>query len=187
MGKRLFIAVKVKFDHDTLKAYHYIQSQLEGEKIKWVDPHNVHMTIKFLGDTDEGLIDEIKLRLDDIARSFPPTQLNMKSIGVFPGMYRPRVLWLGLEYEPIVWQLAATIEEAMETLGFEPERRDFKPHITLGRIKFLRDKRALQYLLDKYKNYFFQQIPVKEIILYESELQPTGPVYTPLGRFSLKG
>ncbi len=187
MGKRLFIAVKVKFGQETTKAFHYIQRQLEREKIKWVDPDNVHLTIKFLGDTDEELIDDIKQSLENITQAFPPTRLKMKSMGVFPGMHRPRVLWLGLEHDPVVWQMAATIEQAMTSLGFEPEERDFKPHITLGRIKFLRDRRTLQHLLDKYNNHFFQEIPVDKIILYESQLQPSGPIYTPLGRFRLGG
>ena len=187
MGKRLFIAVKVKFDQDTTKAFHYIQSQLEREKIKWVDPHNVHLTLKFLGDTDEGLIDDIKQNLENITQAFPPTRLEMKSMGVFPGVHRPRVLWLGLEHDPVVWQLTAAIEEAMTSLGFEPEEREFKPHITLGRIKFLRDRKALQHLLDRYNDHFFQDIPVDEVVLYESQLQPSGPIYTPLGRFPLTG
>ncbi len=186
MAKRLFIAIKVKFDPDTYKAFHYIQDQLYREKIKWVDVDNVHLTIKFLGDTDEDLIPEIKNALEDLTQGFNSTRLKMRSIGVFPNLQRPRVLWIGLEDNETVSQLAKSIDEAMTTLGYEPEQREFKPHITLGRIKFLRDRRTLQQLIDKYDGHYFQDIPVEEIILYESQLRREGPVYTALGKFPLK-
>ncbi len=185
MDKRLFIATKIKFTQQVYGAFHYIKDNLAKGKIKWTDMEQSHITLKFLGQTDEELIPQIEQELAQIAIHTQPTTVKMQSIGVFPNMRRPRVLWLGLEENQILTQLASDIDLAMSGLGFQREERDFRPHITLGRIKFLPDRQALEHIIDKYSGYYFQDIPVRQIILYQSELMPQGPVYTALARFDL--
>ena len=186
MGKRLFIAAKLPLSDQTRKKIDFIRDRLNYEKIKWVEPQNVHLTLKFLGDTDEELIPQIEEKLQQIAGQIPVNQVEVKGLGVFPNPFKPRVLWLGLQYEPALKELYDLIENEMELLGYEREHRDFKPHITLGRIKFLKNRKNLQFLLDKFKNTEFQSVKVNKIILFESELFPTGPVYTELAELQLQ-
>jgi 2'-5' RNA ligase len=185
MGRRLFIAIKVSPDADTLNHIYRIVKRLEGEAIKWVDFSGIHLTLKFLGDTEPELIPEIKEALANLAQFHKSMNLKMEGIGVFPNPNKPRVLWLGLEQDEKLTQLAKHIEKEMEKIGFEPEQKEFKPHITLGRIKFIRDLRNLQKLLDQYKDKYFQDVAVEEIILYESTLTPAGARYKALAKFKL--
>ena len=184
--KRLFIAIPVEFQAKTIEHINDIKDELWSEKIRWVDTGNVHLTLKFLGDTPEELIDEIDASLNEIVENFSATSLNINGLGVFPNIHRPRVIWLGLSENEILSELYAQIEKQMQVLGFEPENRPFSPHLTLGRVKFLHNIRQLDRLIAKYKNFHFQDLPVKKVILYESILRPQGPLYTALGTYNLQ-
>ena len=186
MTKRLFIAVKITPDTDTLNHIYRIQQRLEHEKIKWVDTNGIHITLKFLGDTDEQLIPQIEQQLQQIATKHKTTSLTLQDIGVFPNEQRPRVLWIGTNPNTELQKLAQDIDNAMEKLGYEKEQRPFKPHITLGRIKFLKDKRSLHKLLEQYKDKYFQDNNIDQFILYESTLTPKGAKYTALKTFKLQ-
>ena len=186
MTKRLFIAIDIKPDRDTLNHIHRIQNRLSDEAIKWVDTSGIHLTLKFLGETDEALIPEIEEKLRQIASTHKSTRLEMRSMGVFPNPQRPRVIWLGMTSDGILSDLVKRIDNRMQELGYQPEEREFKPHITLGRVKFLKNRKNLQKLLDTYSQTYFQDIPVDEIILYESQLTPKGARYTALARFKLQ-
>lgn len=185
MSKRLFIAAKLPLNDRTLDKIDFIHDKLRYEKIKWVEPRNMHLTLKFLGDTDEQIIPEIKQSLGKIAAQIPENTVKITGLGVFPNPFRPRVLWMGFEYEQALEELYGLIEAEMEKLGYEREERDFKPHLTLGRIKFLKNRKDLQFLLDKFKDTEFQSLTINEIILYESQLFPTGPVYYELAKYKL--
>ena len=184
--KRLFIAVPVKFEEKTLDHISKIKEQLYHENIRWVDTDNVHITLKFLGDTPEDLIEEIDESLREIVQNFSVTSLDIKDLGVFPNKHRPRVIWLGLSENEILTGLFKEIEEKMQDLGYEPEHRAFSPHLTLGRVKFLRNLRLLERLLSEYEGFYFQKLPVKKIVLYESILRPQGAQYIPLGTYVLQ-
>ncbi len=187
MGKRLFIAVKLPLNRQTRDNIGFIQNKLRYEKIKWVEPRNMHLTLKFLGDTDEQIIPEIKESLKKVAEQIPENKVKITGLGVFPDPFRPRVLWMGFEYGQALKDMYDLIEAEMEQLGYEREERDFKPHLTLGRIKFMKNRKDLQYLLDKFKNTEFQQVVVDKIILFESQLFPSGPKYYELAEFQLQG
>ncbi|MGH7886726.1 MAG: RNA 2',3'-cyclic phosphodiesterase, partial [Candidatus Binatia bacterium] len=100
--------------------------------IRWVGAANFHLTVKFLGNIDEGKIEPIGAALADALRPFPRLTINAKGLGVFPNPKRPRVLWVGLVGTQLV-SLQAKVESALTPLGFAPEEKTFTPHLTIGR------------------------------------------------------
>lgn len=112
------------------------QLKPHGWPVKWVDPGLAHMTLKFLGDTNHGKIRKIEDRLGDISASSEPFSLSSARCGAFPSLDRPQVLWIGLAGQRSrAIDLAGAIDQAMSTIEFAPERRSFRPHITIGRVR----------------------------------------------------
>ena len=185
MSKRLFIAFKIKPQKNLLQTYYELKQNLEG-KIKWVDDRNFHITVKFLGETDENLIPEISNILTSIAEKYPKFNISIENIGTFPNPFKPRVLWFGVKTDEFVPQMAKEIDFELTRLDFEEENRIFTPHLTVARIKFLKNIDTLQGFIEENSGKIFQKDLIKELILYESILQPQGPVYKPLKIFALK-
>ncbi|BEQ14028.1 RNA 2',3'-cyclic phosphodiesterase [Desulfoferula mesophila] len=107
-----------------------------GADVKWVEPVNLHLTLKFLGEVDPGATADIITAVERACAGRPPLELAAQGCGAFPGPRAPKVVWLGLagDIEPLAG-LARAIEAALMPLGFEPEQRAFKPHLTLGRVR----------------------------------------------------
>jgi len=179
---RLFIALPLP--EDTREALDRITGQLRplGGKVKWVAAGNIHITVRFLGETDEGRIDDLKQMMNMIASSFTAADTIINRLGGFPNLKRPRVIWAGLaedETVEMLGQLAHQIELAVRTLRFEPEKKGFNPHITLGRV---REPRGLDELLQSIRDYRFEPISLRldRLVLFKSTLTSRGPVYEPL-------
>ncbi len=185
MTKRLFIGFKIRPSKKLLDAYDDIKTFLAFEKIKWVKIENLHFTLKFLGDTEIQCIDNITDILHSVANDFEPTEIEMKNFGVFPNMIRPRVLWFGMYNYDIISELAAEIENHLEKIGLDRSDKPFKPHLTIGRVKFMNNRKILHEIYDKYKDFTFQKMQVSEFDLIESILKPEGPTYIPLQSFKL--
>ncbi|MFP4025250.1 MAG: RNA 2',3'-cyclic phosphodiesterase [Thiohalospira sp.] len=175
--KRTFIAVKIPVSKQTAEKIQDIKSELQHEKLKWVEIFNMHITLFFAGDTDEDMIQKISTGLEDVLKSKKSLTLKGKGIGVFKNLNNPRVLWLGIEKSDSLQNLKSEIDRMMEKLGFEIENRPFKPHLTLGRIKSINDKRKLKQVLDDYEDIEFQYFKIDKVFFYESKLTPEGPVY----------
>ena len=183
--KRTFIAVKIKPEDKLLKTYTKLKNELDNEKIKWVNSDNFHLTLFFLGDTSEEKIEEVKNQLSNIADQYAGFSIRLQGIGVFKNISKPRVLWVGIHQYDILQSLKTLIDKEMTVLGFHPEAREFKPHLTLARIKWINDKQKLSQLLEEYKLEFFQQTEIKELVYYESVLRSTGPIYKPIEKYML--
>ena len=183
--KRIFIAIKIDPGNSLLKIHSSLQSVLGGEKIKWVDPANIHMTLSFLGDTEEERIKVAGIMLKQKCSGFGEFGFRLSGAGVFRNYNDPRVIWIGIEKQEKLIYLTDIIKTGLEDSGFKTQDRPFKPHITLGRIKFINDPDALRRALEPYQETFVQEVRVSEVILYESILNPAGPVYIPVGRFRL--
>lgn len=133
---RLFIAVPlpepvrevVEGAHDELRRHDW--------PVKWVDPALAHITLKFLGDTKPGSVAAIERALERVATGSVAASAASGSLGAFPGLHRPRVIWLGLDGDttPMI-EMARDVDDALEPLGFDREQRPFRPHITLGRVR----------------------------------------------------
>lgn len=185
MTKRIFVAAKIYPSKKIIEGINSIKTFLYDEKIKWVNPNNFHITLKFLGDTNESLIDEFNNRLSEICRTIKSDTIEIKNFGTFPQRKRPKVLWFGIENYDILNKLHKKIDENFVKLGIKSENRDFNPHLTIGRVKFLNNPQRIKKLLDYFESAFFQTQRIDEIILFESKLSKKGSTYIPLKKFSL--
>lgn len=181
--KRTFIAMDIPSSNEIKECLKTMSGRLNNEKIKWTDPDNLHLTLKFLGDTKEDLISDISEKLRRISSDLSVFTVLIAGAGVFRNLRDPRIIWLGIQENSILAHMKNLIENNLSPLGFPPEKRGFSPHLTIGRIKFLRDRKNLEELLEIFNNKTIIKFDVTEIIYYESLLKKEGPEYVPLGRF----
>jgi 2'-5' RNA ligase len=185
--KRLFAAIKVQPDPNLISIYNNLKSALRHEKINWVSEKNIHITLKFFGETPEDKIDEICEVFDNIAARHQPFNLTLENIGIFGSSYEPRVIWFGMAKSEAVEKLAEEVLLRLKTIGFEPDGQHFRPHLTIGRIKQIISKKQFQQTIDTFKNTFIQDVQVDDFELIESILKPQGPVYQVIESFNLDG
>lgn len=183
---RTFVAVKVKPAPALLHAMKDLQMALSGEQVKWVDPNNLHLTLKFLGVTLPSQVDEIGEELNQVSKMFSSFSFQLEGLGYFKNKGIPRVLFANIKEGETLQQLAAEIDSRLAKLGFQPEPRPFKPHLTLARIKFLKNKTAFYQAVEEFRNTFFQTVTINELVFYRSVLKPEGPEYIHLGIYDLK-
>ncbi len=175
--KRLFAAIKIHPSANYIRLFNEISSSLRHERIKWVEPENMHLTLKFLGETDESKIPEIIRAIEASIVNIIPFTLQIHNTGIFGSRYDPKVIWFGVEKKPELESLVQNIIAGLEKQGWEPNRQNFVPHLTIGRIKELKDKTLFQNIISKYNAVEIQEENVKEITLYESILRSEGPLY----------
>jgi 2'-5' RNA ligase len=158
-------------------------------RISWVQPSSIHLTIKFLGDTDEELIESIREGVERAMSGFERVTMPIDRFGVFPRLHQPRVLWIGPSEQ---WEqgddakrltaLHHSVEECCRSFGFAPEGRPLSPHLTLARVK--EGERRVGQALAKSdvmdRPISLGVLAVESIVLMKSELRPTGSVYTKL-------
>ncbi len=184
---RAFVAIEI--DRTVAQGVIEIENELRDliPGIRWTAQSNCHLTLKFLGDIDEAQVEPIGAALQRALSPFPRFTINAKGLGVFPDANRPRVLWIGVEGKPLA-SLAEKIESALAPLGFEPEKRKFTPHLTIGRWRQLkRLDMNLTATLEKHQNHNFGTSAVDETILFQSILDPRGAVYRRLKAVRLSG
>ncbi|OHE59301.1 MAG: 2'-5' RNA ligase [Thermodesulfovibrio sp. RBG_19FT_COMBO_42_12] len=155
--------------------------------VKWVIHENLHFTLKFLGNTPEVLLPEIREALLKIVLPYEPFYIKIFTIGVFPNRKYPRVIWVGVKDSWILKKLTNDIEDSMSLLGYQKEDKEFIPHLTLGRVRSQKGIVNLIYELDNFKEKDFGSVNIEGIKLMKSELTPTGAEYTclyemPFGR-----
>src|SRR5512140_1146601 len=112
-----------------------LRETLGDNLIRWVPAHNVHLTLKFLGDVSTSSLGLIQQMLLTEASQFPVFDVQVEGLGCYPNLRRPRVLWVGLKAPAELASLQRSIDAASERLGYEPEERDFSPHLTIGRVR----------------------------------------------------
>jgi RNA 2',3'-cyclic 3'-phosphodiesterase len=149
---------------------------------RWTRPEGIHVTLKFLGQISDAQVDEVKKALQHLER-FEKFTVRAKGFGFFPDAKGPRVFWAGLDAPPELARLAAQVESAMAPLGFPPENRAFRPHLTLARFKIPRPQPKLQALLAEQNNPLLGTFEVAEFFLWESKLSPQGAEYRKVARF----
>jgi 2'-5' RNA ligase len=184
--KRIFIALKVEVGETLLMMISSLKSVLGSDIIKWTNPDNIHITLAFLGDTDEKMIKAISSMLKEKCYGSGKFELILKGSGVFRNLSDPRIIWTGIEPSEKLMHLNEIIMNGLKDLAIKMEGRPFNPHLTIGRIKHLNDKETLKALIEQYQNSEIQLIPVNEVILYESILLQSGPVYKPIAKYNLE-
>jgi 2'-5' RNA ligase len=183
--KRIFIAVKVEPGAELIRMISTVKALLGAEYIKWVDPANIHITLAFLGDTEEKRIKNLSNMLKESCRGFREFDFLLAGTGVYKNYRDPRVIWVGIKSQEMLSGLYDKIAEGLIDTGFAIEVRQFRPHLTLGRVKSIKDTENLKKVLEKYRDTEFQKVDVKEVFLYESILLQTGPIYKSLGKYHL--
>lgn len=183
--KRLFAAIKIHPSVKFLSLYNDISSSLSHERIKWVEPENMHLTLKFFGETAEERIPSINKALETAVSQSKPFNLKIENTGLFGSRYDPKVIWFGIEKQTELDTLAKNIFAELGKCGFEADRQNFVPHLTIGRIKELKDKQLFQQLIGKYNKMDIQAENVNEIVLYESILRREGPLYVEVFTYPL--
>jgi 2'-5' RNA ligase len=184
--KRIFIALKVEEGATLLEMFSALKSALKNDIIKWTSIDNIHITLAFLGDTQESLINDISVMLAEKCHGYGKFSLTLKGCGIFRNFSDPRIIWTGIEPSSRLIALNESIMTGLKMLNIKMEDRPYNPHLTLGRIKHLNDKDLLKHFIDRFLNIELQTVPVSEVILYESILTQSGPVYKPLAKFSLE-
>jgi len=183
--KRTFIAVKTKADEKLIEATSLLHLELQKEPIKWVDLNQIHITLAFLGDTDDDTIEKISSMLSEKCQGSGMISFIISGLGVFNDINNPRVIWAGIKNAESLSKLQKLVAGCLIKIGIKPEEREFKPHVTLGRIKYIKDRNKLKQIISKYDNTEFQEVKIKELIYYESILKPEGPLYLPIKQIQL--
>jgi 2'-5' RNA ligase len=157
------------------------------EDVKWVEAENYHLTLKFLGEIEERQLSGIRRALSECGRA-APLRLGFQGVGVFPGLRRARVVWAGVTGEVAgLREIAACLDRALGKLGFPPEDREFRPHLTLGRFRNPADLTPCQEQLQSIGSVPCGPFAIPALHLMQSTLTRRGPVYTPIGDLNLTG
>jgi len=151
--------------------------------ISWAREPGLHLTLKFLGEIEETRLPGIVAAMQSVADTTPAFPLVVRGTGVFPPEPRPpRILWVGFEETPPLIDFQRRLETGMETLDFPREARPFHPHLTLGRIKAPGGLGAVLDIWTKNEKIVWGEMTVREVILFQSILRPSGAEYSPLGK-----
>ena len=183
--KRLFIAIKINPDARFNEIYQHLRNEFIQDRIKWVDPNNLHLTLKFFGETEDSKIDHINSIITNIISNTHPFSFKISNPGVFGSSYQPKVVWLGISDNNTLNNLADTILNELQLIGFVRDRQNFVPHLTIGRINYLMDKERFNLIIRKYNISEIQTINVNDIFLYESILRKEGPIYNIISSYKL--
>jgi 2'-5' RNA ligase len=185
MIKRTFFAIDIPSDDFMAGVLPAIRNQLQGEKIKWIPSDQLHLTLKFLGDTPENTIPGIISAVTGLLDKIPVITLQLCSVGLFKNLNNPRIIWIGIKPCPPLHQVVKFLNEGILPFGFAADETEFAPHLTIGRVKEIKQREKLGKLIEKYQHESFGTVSITEILFYESILKPEGPVYLPLKRFPL--
>jgi 2'-5' RNA ligase len=154
--------------------------------VKWVEPHNLHLSIKFLGEIAEDEAERLAALLREETARWPALALEYAGVGTFPERGLPRVVWAGCrgDLEKLAG-LARAVERAAEQVGVPRENRPFVAHLTLGRVKSGRNERRLRAAIENQRNVPVGKEEVARLVLYRSTTLPEGPVYEERAAFPL--
>ena len=179
---RVFIAVELP--NEIRKALGDVQRALRPltDTARWVAPESIHITLKFIGEVPEKRIDEIDAAFTGL--TWKPFTVTVRGVGFFPGTRSPRVFWAGME-APTMQGLAEQLDARMEQIGFEKEKRAFRPHITLARSRDTRIDSSLVTAAAQYEEHDFGSFAVDRVFLFKSTLKPSGAVHEKLKEYLL--
>ena len=183
---RTFIAVEISGEPREALLRYSQRLQTHDAKVRWVRPEQMHMTLKFLGEISEDQAAPISDALARIAEGAAPFEAEVRGLGGFPSLARPRVLWAGIEEgKQELVRLADQVEHEMRKLRFPKEKRGFTPHLTLGRVKSPKGLDPVCAKMQKDVGHCFGRFTVQEVVFFQSVLSPSGATYTVLGRHRL--
>jgi len=182
---RLFVAAELPAD--LRDRFASLQKDLAAAPlpVRWVPPEGIHLTLKFLGETAQSRLGDVETALREAGRDLVPFSLQAAGAEPFPVRGAPRLIWVNVLGDlAAARRLASAIDEATSRIGFPSETREFRPHLTLGRVKGpgRGDWRSIVAEAGPRASGGFE---VSDYVLFESRLGPGGALYTPLERFAL--
>lgn len=177
---RTFIALPVQVGADLMEVRHELMTALEEERISWVDPTRFHVTLRFLGDTPIEDVGRIATVLK--AGGFRPDAMSipMRGVGSFGPRKKPRVIWIGFDHEEWFSSLKEGVDSLLEELGFPRQEQAFTAHLTVGRVRSLRDLARYREVIEKMKSRIFEAVSIDRLVYYRSILGSGGPEYSSL-------
>jgi 2'-5' RNA ligase len=183
---RLFIGIKIHEPKIIFDAQQKLQLALSRSSVKWVKKENFHLTLKFIGETDSRFIIPIIQNLEEISKGIECFILQSDGLGIFGPIHKPNTLFYGFKENPMLSSLQLSVDKALNKIGFDTEKRAFKPHLTLGRCKSLFIKDSIKEVLQE-KDKMTRHFKICEFQLMESKLRQEGPLYKTLEVFKLSG
>ena len=183
---RSFIAFEIE-NESILKGITDMQNLIvkTGADLKLVEPKNIHMTVRFLGNVTPSMIEKIFEEMKKI--QFTAFDVKIHGVGAFPNVHYPRVLWAGItEGADQLRNIFSQLEPRLRSLGFTPDQKGFSPHLTIARVKSGRNKAELAKFVTENANYDFGVIRAECLRLKRSDLTPKGPIYSTLKEFCPK-
>lgn len=180
---RLFVALSIPSEVRENIASLIPVLRRADSKPRWVNPENLHVTLKFIGEVAQESVPVICDALQTV-RALQPLTLAFRGVGFFPNARCPNVAWVGIEAPPDLSNLAAAVNGVLAPLGIEPETKPFVPHLTIARFKEKRLLPALQAEMEKWKDHSLGQFTAADIHLIESRLKSSGAEYTTLRSFN---
>ncbi len=183
--KRLFIAIKIPSSNALYEVMATLNEALAGERINWVDLQNLHLTLKFFGDTAPHKERNIIRALNNAAENTSALSFDLEGCGSFGPPKAPRVVWIGASRASGLLKLYDEVNKQLKPYGYEPDKANFVPHLTLGRIKSIQNFSLFKQMLVVYQNTHFGHIDINRFYLYQSTLTQEGPEYKVLEEFVL--
>ena len=183
MAFRAFISVDLP-ELESLKAQAE-ELRRTGAALKLVDVSHVHLTLKFLGETEEALVPRIVEAIRASVAGIAPFTVRLVGTGAFPNLHRMNVLWVGMEGAEPLSEIARRLDAATEPLGYPREGRDFSPHVTIARVKGPRGLDAVRRVPEAHARDAFGEVRVDRVRLKKSVLTPEGPEYSTVGEVPL--
>jgi len=184
---RTFIAVELP--EEIHKNLHKLQNDMKDSMpdVRWTKYGNIHLTLKFLGDTNVSKIKAISKAIQDVADEFSPFIISLAGIGAFPNSRKPSVVWTGIKKgADEMIRLASSVENAVEKFGFPREKRPFRPHLTIGRVREINHPAVMMKALENPTVGEIGEFTVEKVSLIKSQLDPAGSIYTTLSEVLFK-
>jgi 2'-5' RNA ligase len=175
-SKRVFVALELP---DELRQRMGELPELIGTpdaKVRWVDANNIHLTLLFAGEAGEAQVEALRDAVRTAGASFNAMRIKVGELGAFPQRRNPRVIWVGVGENETLRRLQEAVAEKGRLAGLPVERREFSPHLTLGRVKFVGRHSPLLGRLQSVKVESFVYV-FDKLTLFESTLTPEGPEY----------
>ena len=186
--KRTFLAISIPCGTEFPALVEKLKKNLQHEKyINYVKTNQIHLTLKFVGDTPEEDVPAIIEACQKVAKRHQPFTMDFNRTGLFGSNHSPRVLWLGMTEQPkALFDLEADLLDTFDGLGYLRDRQNFVPHLTVCRIKQLVDKQFFLQIYNSIEQKTYLNADVKELVYFQSFLQPSGPFYKVLRKIPLE-
>lgn len=184
LGFRGFIAIDVEAN-DKIERLIEDLKRVDA-RLRFVDPDKLHVTLKFLGETDEDLVEDIERCIEGSVRDLGPFTIKLHGVGVFPNDRRINVIWIGVKGDNLK-RIFLHLDGCLEKLGFEREVRGFSPHLTVARVKGIGNRDSLLSIIRRYSDYDFGEQIVDRLKLKKSVLTRDGPIYSDVREVRMGG